>query len=544
MNSEAGLIHLIHLMFSLTQMKHLSIFILLSALICPLHAQLNGVGFYRVKNQRTQRYISVIDNKGSIDPHSANADLGAIITVKGFERVVSDPGSLIYIKKMGSEYDLIAQGTSVYGIVGITVQLIPFQDGAYYRAYKASSGVARYLFDLSSTTREEAFVTTTGNLNSGAANWEILPLTTDDNYFAIQPDVQTTGGNYTTLYTSFAYHLNHAGDKAMYITKVDGNVAVYKEICGDIPASIPVILSLTSATLSEHQITPLLNTPTVVTDNALSGTYYCSSVTGHINRLANDATIRVLGVLSDGSLGFKKSATMDYVPHNTAYLKVDANAPAEIRLMSEEEYDKLNHVTLTAVNVTREYGEANPELTYNVDGNLIGGTPVLTCEATEASPVGTYPITIAKGDVANSNVELVNGTLTITPAPLLISVGFYQREEGQENPEMTAEYTGFKNGDTPQDLTTLPTITVDADTASVPGYYDIVVFGAESPNYEITYQYGTLQVLEHNGVRDILVARRQTAYTLQGTRVPQRDGQPITLTKGVYVIGGRKVIVK
>ena len=68
-----------------------------------LHAQLGDDGFYRVKNEKTQRYINVIDNKGSIDKSSTQADLGSIITVKGFDNVAADPGSVVYFRKVDAE---------------------------------------------------------------------------------------------------------------------------------------------------------------------------------------------------------------------------------------------------------------------------------------------------------------------------------------------------------------------------------------------------------------------------------------------------------
>ena len=94
--------------------------ILLALLFCTINcalAQLNGNGYYRVQNKQTQRYIRVIDNKGSVNLATTNADLGALETVKPFERVVSDPASIIYIEKAGDGYNLKAQGTSSYNII-------------------------------------------------------------------------------------------------------------------------------------------------------------------------------------------------------------------------------------------------------------------------------------------------------------------------------------------------------------------------------------------------------------------------------------------
>ena len=152
-------------------------------------------------------------------------------------------------------------------------------------------------------------------------------------------------------------------------------------------------------------------------------------------------------------------------------------------------------VTLTAKSYTRQYGEANPTFEYTVtEGTITSGTPVITCSATKTSPVGTYPIVITQGSVSNSSVNLVNGTLTITKAPLTISAGDYTKVEGEANPTFTPTFSGFKNGETNSVLTKQPTITTTATTSSPVGTYPVTVSGAEAQNYAISYVNGTLTV--------------------------------------------------
>lgn len=88
-------------------------------------------------------------------------------------------------------------------------------------------------------------------------------------------------------------------------------------------------------------------------------------------------------------------------------------------------------IIVTALDYTREYGDDNPNFNYSVSGGMLNGTPKITCSATKTSPVGTYEIKIEKGSVTNSNVTFVDGTLTITKAPLTITAKSYSREEGQ-----------------------------------------------------------------------------------------------------------------
>ena len=152
--------------------------------------------------------------------------------------------------------------------------------------------------------------------------------------------------------------------------------------------------------------------------------------------------------------------------------------------------------TLRANSYTREYGEPNPVLGYTTDGGNVEGTPDLYCEATATSPVGTYPIKISKGSIKDDNVDYVDGTLTITKAPLTITANSYTREEGDPNPPLEVTYSGFKNDETDAVLTQKPTITTTATQESAVGIYDILVSDAEAPNYTIHYVNGTLTVTE------------------------------------------------
>ncbi|MCR5849266.1 MAG: InlB B-repeat-containing protein [Bacteroidaceae bacterium] len=153
-------------------------------------------------------------------------------------------------------------------------------------------------------------------------------------------------------------------------------------------------------------------------------------------------------------------------------------------------------VTVTANSYTIVYGDAIPEFGYTSTGATLDGTPTISCEATSASPVGTYPIVISKGSVTNYNDSYVNGTLTITKAPLTIAAGTYTKKQYDPMPEFVVSYEGFKNNETKDVLTKQPTVNCEANEDSAPGVYDVVVSGAEAENYEIKYVAGKLTVTE------------------------------------------------
>lgn len=80
-------------------------------------------------------------------------------------------------------------------------------------------------------------------------------------------------------------------------------------------------------------------------------------------------------------------------------------------------------VAITANSYTREYGDTNPVFEFTSEGAALDGEPEIVCEATETSPVGIYDIVVKQGTVKNYNVSYVDGTLTVTKAPLTIKAG-------------------------------------------------------------------------------------------------------------------------
>ncbi len=160
-----------------------------------------------------------------------------------------------------------------------------------------------------------------------------------------------------------------------------------------------------------------------------------------------------------------------------------------------------NTITITAKSYSREYGDTNPTFEYSVSGGTLTGTPKLTCTATKNSDVGTYTIKVDKGTV-QGDVRLVDGKLTVTQAPLTVSVGDYSRKEGEDNPTFKLSYSGWKNGDTESVLTKKPTASCSATKSSPAGTYTITVSGGEAKNYKLNHKNGTLTVTPKDPVPD------------------------------------------
>ena len=158
-------------------------------------------------------------------------------------------------------------------------------------------------------------------------------------------------------------------------------------------------------------------------------------------------------------------------------------------------------LTVTAGNAAMTYGGAFPVLSVSYGGFVNGDNasslttaPTIATTATPSSPAGAYSITAFGGADPNYNIVYNPGTLTIAPAALTITANDASMVYGGTVPSLSVSYTGFVNGDNASSLTTAPTITTTANSASPAGPYPITATGAVDPNYTFTYQAGTMTV--------------------------------------------------
>jgi len=145
------------------------------------------------------------------------------------------------------------------------------------------------------------------------------------------------------------------------------------------------------------------------------------------------------------------------------------------------------------------FGDPVPALSGTITGIKNGDaiSAAYSTTATSTSPVGTYPITpsvvATPAVLANYTVTLVNGTLTINPAPLTITAASTSRLYGDPNPGFTGTVVGLKNGDNIG-----ATFSSAATPASPVGNFAIIPTvvdpNNQAGNYAITLVNGVLAV--------------------------------------------------
>jgi hypothetical protein len=152
-------------------------------------------------------------------------------------------------------------------------------------------------------------------------------------------------------------------------------------------------------------------------------------------------------------------------------------------------------------NASRLYGYANPAFNLSYSGFVNGNTvadialkPTVATTAAINSNVGEYTITCSGGSAVNYNLVYGTGILTITKAPLTVSVGSTSRNYGASNPVFAVTYSGFRNSDSKTSLTVQPQAVCAAVQNSNVGTYPITVSGGNATNYSFTYMPDTLMI--------------------------------------------------
>jgi hypothetical protein len=154
---------------------------------------------------------------------------------------------------------------------------------------------------------------------------------------------------------------------------------------------------------------------------------------------------------------------------------------------------------IRADSFTITYGALLPTFTSTISGflnnddaSIITGLS-LTSPVTANSGVGSYVITPSNASATGYEIAYQSGSLTINPAPLIITADNLSRFYGSVNPALTATFTGLVKNETAAVVSGL-TLGTTATHTSHAGTYAITPSGATADNYTITLSPGTLTV--------------------------------------------------
>lgn len=524
-------------------------------------AQLNGDGYYRLQNYMSKRYAYVTDDKGSLNYTATTADMNAIQLWKGFEKASSDPATVIYLKNVDSnKYDIQAQGTGLYAMLQSHITIRAASNGTYY-AYATSSGLTKYLGDGEKADCDDGVLS--GETSGQWRCWYITPVdASGSNYFGVKAEISVGGSYYQPFYTSFPYSFVSSDMKAYYISKVDNGMAVMKEITGTIPAATPVFIKASSADPANNKLN-IGGSAGAVAGNLLKGVYFNNSMKTHYNRVAYDAsTMRMLGVTSDGSIGYV-TASIDFVPANVSYLSVPAGTPAELKIVTEEEYNKYissipTAITLDKSAMTLTEGEsekltatvvpstANQAVTWTSSNS--GVASISADGVVSAVKAGTAVITATTSNGLTATCEVTVKPAVVLAASITLDKESFSAVEGSEFTLVATVLPENTTNKTVSWTSSQPTvITVDQN-----GLVKILSVGnavITASTTDGTNLAATCQVTGMSGIEEILGDDKNgtvSVYTIAGAvvKTAATADDLKALEPGIYVIGNKKILVK
>ncbi len=268
---------------------------------------------------------------------------------------------------------------------------------------------------------------------------------------------------------TYATSCTGASDPNYAITYVNGSVRVT-------PAPVTV-------TASSDSMVYAGNVPTITpTVNGLQNGQNASVLgTGLTCATQATTTAPVGGYTSSCSGGSDANYAIEYVPGTTSV------TPAPL--------------SITASSGSMTYGGTPPTITPLVSGlqngetiSVLGTGLACTTSAVSSSPVTVSGYQSTCSGAADNNYDLtyINGTVTVTPAPLTITASSGTMAYGSSPPSITPTYSGLVNGDTAP--ATAPTCSTTATSSSTVGSYPSTCSGATDPDYTISYAAGSVTV--------------------------------------------------
>lgn len=350
-------------------------------------AEITGNGYYRVHNVGSDRYIYVLDDKGSLNMQAQTAELGALQLWKDIDKTISDPATIIHVIDLDGkqrDFDFQSQGTGVAKILNHAVSVIKVgSNPIVYRIFGRDSGITKYIQDGTKNSKDRGYLTSQGEKASDYMNWYFDEVkSTTDNYFGLTPEVELNGEYYATFFAEFPFTPASAGLKVYYVSQTSNHILALKEITGTVPAKTPVVVKCNSENPADNKI-ELGGSASAISGNCLKGVYFDNP--GERNGMHKNVTpwdkryMRILGVTEKGKLGFV-TAELENIPRNRAYLPVTAAHHLEIQALPEAEYfagvddkiaDVANGLEFKVSGRTLTVGGGHAVQVYNIAGNEI-----------------------------------------------------------------------------------------------------------------------------------------------------------------------------
>ena len=176
------------------------------------------------------------------------------------------------------------------------------------------------------------------------------------------------------------------------------------------------------------------------------------------------------------------------------------------------------HLIVMADSQRKGYGDADPPLTYTVEGLAPGDTPedVFTGELARepGESMGEYQIS-QNTLTCNGNytMEFVSSTFTISKRTLTVTVDALEKTYGDADPQLTYTVTGLAAGDSQEDvLTVSPLQRLEGERAGVYAISPDTVEIAEDYQYKYELSYSGANLTIHPKTLTVTVDEKEKTY--------------------------------
>jgi gliding motility-associated-like protein len=461
---------------------------------------------------------------------SANANLASIAISNGILSPVFATGTNSYTASVSnSTTSVTITPTLTNATASVTV------NGNVVTSGNASGNINLNVGDNTITTVVTAQDGTTTNTytivvtRAQSSNADLAALTA--NTGTLSPAFASASKNYTTTTSATSITVTPSVADATATITVNGNAVS----SGSASASVSLAVGDNPIMIKVKAQDGTINTYTItVTRLGLSQTITFASLTA-VNYGSAD--------VAPGATSSNSAIPVTYTSSNLAVATITANGNIHVvgaggtTITASQNGDSnynaatpvsqsftVNQVALTinANNQSKVYGAVNPVFTAVYSGFVNNDTEanlttqaVLSTTATAASAVNTYAINVSGATSTNYTISYVPGTLTVNKATLTITANNATKVYGAANPAFTPVFSGFVNGETKAVLTTQPSLSTIATTASDAGSYPIVASGAIAANYSISYADGSLTVTPK-----ALTIKANNASIVYGAAIP------------------------
>ncbi len=427
---------------------------------------------------------------------------------------------------------LIGMGTLLYGQpLAFSPTTLP--DGLYGSAYAnqtltATGGTAPYSFSITAGSLPLNMSLSTDGILSGtptAAGTYMFTVTATDN--SPTPGPNSGSQAYTLVVDQAVLTITASPASMTYGGAVPALSASYSGfVNGDNASSLtsPPTISTTATSASPAGTYPI--TASGAVDPNYTFTYQPGTLTvgkANLTVTADNKTMPLGGPLPTLTVSYSGFANGDnassLTTQPTATTTAIAGSPVGAYPITPGGGSSSNY-SFTYTNGTLTVAQGMLTITANPAGSVYGAPlvpagsltvsysgfvngdgpgsmtvlPTVTNTAVAGAPAGGYTLTPSGAVNPNYVIQYVNGIYTISAAPLTITVNNASMTYGGTVPSPGVSYTGFVNGDATSSLTTQPTISTTATSASPAGTYPITATGAVDPNYTFTYQAGTMTI--------------------------------------------------